>query len=65
MEHHHSHHHDIDLNNAFKIGIALNIVFTLIEVIYGYLANSMALVADAGPMRGTTSATCWRSHSPG
>jgi len=49
MAHHHEHHdHEINLDNAFKIGIALNIIFTVIEVTYGYLANSMALVADAG-----------------
>jgi cation diffusion facilitator family transporter len=51
MAHHHDHdHHDheINLDNAFKIGIALNIIFTIIEVTYGYMANSMALVADAG-----------------
>ena len=49
MTHHHEHHHhEINLDNAFKIGIALNIIFTVIEVGYGYLANSMALVADAG-----------------
>ncbi|WP_243348009.1 cation diffusion facilitator family transporter [Parabacteroides sp. FAFU027] len=48
MVHDHEHHHEINLDNAFKIGIALNIVFTIIEVVYGYLANSMALVADAG-----------------
>ncbi|HOF19972.1 MAG TPA: cation diffusion facilitator family transporter [Bacteroidales bacterium] len=38
----------IDLSNAFKIGIILNLVFIAIEIIYGFLANSMALVADAG-----------------
>jgi cobalt-zinc-cadmium efflux system protein len=48
MEHSHSHNHDINLGNAFKIGISLNIVFIIIEATYGYLSNSMALVADAG-----------------
>ncbi len=49
MGHQHEHHqHEISLDNAFKIGIALNIIFTAIEVGYGYLSNSMALVADAG-----------------
>jgi len=33
---------------AFAIGIALNTVFVVIEAIYGYLSNSMSLVADAG-----------------
>jgi cobalt-zinc-cadmium efflux system protein len=48
MEHNHSHSHDINLGNAFKIGITLNILFIAIEVVYGYFSNSMALIADAG-----------------
>jgi len=48
MEHNHSHHHDINLGNAFKIGITLNIIFVIAEATFGFLSNSMALVADAG-----------------
>lgn len=33
---------------AFAIGIALNLGFVGIEALYGWLSNSMALVADAG-----------------
>ncbi|MGU3664739.1 cation diffusion facilitator family transporter [Methylobacterium sp. A49B] len=33
---------------AFAIGITLNTVFVVVEAIYGYLSNSMSLVADAG-----------------
>jgi cobalt-zinc-cadmium efflux system protein len=33
---------------AFGIGIALNIIFVVIEIIYGLMANSSALLADAG-----------------
>lgn len=33
---------------AFAIGIALNIIFVAIEIIYGLIANSSALLADAG-----------------
>ncbi len=33
---------------AFAIGIGLNVVFVVIEVIFGLLANSSALLADAG-----------------
>ncbi|MCJ2067461.1 cation diffusion facilitator family transporter [Methylobacterium sp. J-030] len=33
---------------AFAIGIALNTVFVGVEAVYGYLGNSMSLVADAG-----------------
>jgi cobalt-zinc-cadmium efflux system protein len=43
----HSHHRD-DFSGAFALGIALNLGIVLIEAIYGFLANSMALIADAG-----------------
>jgi len=33
---------------AFAVGIGLNTAFVIIEAFYGYLSNSMALVADAG-----------------
>lgn len=33
---------------AFVIGIALNFGFVIVEVVYGLLSHSMALVADAG-----------------
>jgi cobalt-zinc-cadmium efflux system protein len=56
---HHGHHHDHgaghshaqapkDFGTAFAIGTALNLGFVITEVVYGLLANSMALVADAG-----------------
>jgi len=48
MEHNHSHNNDINLSNAFKIGISINIIFVTIEALFGYLSNSMALIADAG-----------------
>ena len=37
-----------NFGTAFAVGIALNLGFVIVEVIYGLLANSMALVADAG-----------------
>jgi cobalt-zinc-cadmium efflux system protein len=37
-----------DFGRAFLIGIALNSGFVVIEAVYGFLANSMALLADAG-----------------
>lgn len=46
-----SHHHHGDPNNqgrAFVIAIALNTVFVLVEFAYGFIANSTALMADAG-----------------
>jgi cobalt-zinc-cadmium efflux system protein len=47
----HSHHHDHgaeDFTRAFALGIALNVAIVVIELVYGILANSMALVADGG-----------------
>ena len=47
MAHNHSHNTD-DLGIAFIIGILINLAFTGIEILYGFLSNSMALLADAG-----------------
>ena len=51
----HSHSHDhghahapADFGRAFAIGIALNLAFVVAETVFGFLANSMALLADAG-----------------
>jgi cobalt-zinc-cadmium efflux system protein len=51
--HHHAGHvgHSQGGNNfgrAFIIGIVLNLAFVIVETIYGFAANSMALLADAG-----------------
>lgn len=62
--HHHHHGHDHghadaahagahshapkDFGAAFAIGISLNLGFVVVEVIYGCIAHSMALLADAG-----------------
>ncbi len=48
-----THHHTVEHENPnygrlFSIGIGLNIVFVVVEVIFGLLANSSALLADAG-----------------
>jgi cobalt-zinc-cadmium efflux system protein len=46
---HHHHHASPDGNGrAFAIAIALNTVFVAVEFTYGFLANSTALMADAG-----------------
>ncbi len=37
-----------DFGRAFAVGIALNLGFVIVEAVYGFLSNSMALVADAG-----------------
>lgn len=46
--HSHAHSHKPNYNKAFSIGISLNILFVLVEVFYGLIANSSALLADAG-----------------
>jgi cobalt-zinc-cadmium efflux system protein len=46
--HHHHDHPAPDYNRAFAIGVTLNIVFVVIEVIYGFVADSLALITDAG-----------------
>jgi len=50
MEHHEHHHdhHPVDFNRAFAIGVILNAAFVAIEAVFGFLANSLALLADAG-----------------
>jgi len=47
----HAHHHDhgpADFGRAFAIGIALNLAFVAAETVFGFVANSMSLLADAG-----------------
>jgi len=49
--HGHDHGHDhghADFTRAFAIGIALNVGFVAVEVVFGFRANSMALLSDAG-----------------
>lgn len=51
MPHNHSHGHDhgsSNYNRAFIISVTLNTGFVIIEGVYGILANSLALLADAG-----------------
>ncbi len=48
MEHNHSHTNNVRLGNALKTGIAINIIFIIFEALFGFLSNSMALIADAG-----------------
>jgi len=45
--HGHSHHR-MNFTRAFALGIALNVAFVAIETVFGFLANSMALLSDAG-----------------
>ncbi len=47
MSHDHS-HAPANYNKAFAIGVALNVLYILVEVIAGFSINSIALLADAG-----------------
>lgn len=42
------HYHSANYGRAFAIGIALNMLFVLIEAYYGWRADSLALLSDAG-----------------
>jgi len=46
--HHHSHTPPADAGRAFVLAIGLNAAFVAIEFVYGFIANSTALMADAG-----------------
>lgn len=46
--HHHHHHETPDYNRAFAVAVALNFSFVVVEVFYGVMANSLALITDAG-----------------
>ena len=45
------HHHDhviTDVSRAFFISIGINILFVIVEIIYGLRVNSLSLLSDAG-----------------
>jgi cobalt-zinc-cadmium efflux system protein len=46
----HDHHHPVpdSFTNAFIIGVLLNSGFVVVEAIYGFRVNSLALLSDAG-----------------
>src|SRR6187401_785707 len=46
--HNHDHAVGTDFGRTFAIGIALNLGFVIVETIFGFIAGSMALIADAG-----------------
>ena len=49
--HHHTHSHSVELksvNNAFKIGIVLNILFVIVQATIGLKIHSLSLLSDAG-----------------
>ncbi len=47
MSHDHSHNVN-NYNTSFAMGVTLNILFVVVEAGYGILADSLALIADAG-----------------
>lgn len=53
-DHHHDHSHaghshaPASYGRAFAIGTVLNLGFVVVEAVFGFLGNSMALLADAG-----------------
>jgi cobalt-zinc-cadmium efflux system protein len=50
-EHHHGAGHvhaPASFGRAFAIGIGLNVAFVAVEFVFGVLANSVSLLADAG-----------------
>lgn len=47
--HHHEHNHQLtSLNKAFIIGIALNVLFVIVEFGVGFYYDSLGLLSDAG-----------------
>lgn len=53
--HGHGHHHGpghvhapVSFGRAFAIGVALNVAIVVLQGVYGYLSNSVALMSDAG-----------------
>lgn len=46
--HHHHEHRITSLNAAFVIGISLNMLYVVIEAVYGIIYGSMGLLSDAG-----------------
>lgn len=67
-EHEHEHEEDghahgrvfgaAPMGRAFAVGIALNVAFVVVETVYGLLAHSMALVADAAHNLGDVMGLC-------
>ncbi len=44
----HEQHARVDFGTAFAIGVGLNLLFVILQVIFGLFAHSLALIADAG-----------------
>ncbi|MFK7794228.1 MAG: cation diffusion facilitator family transporter [Gammaproteobacteria bacterium] len=46
--HHHHHHSTPSSNKSFLIGAVINITYVIIEATFGFLSDSLSLLADAG-----------------
>lgn len=46
--HHHHHHSTPSSNKAFLIGASINIAYVIVEATFGFLSDSLSLLADAG-----------------
>ncbi|QDU38575.1 Cadmium, cobalt and zinc/H(+)-K(+) antiporter [Maioricimonas rarisocia] len=47
---HHGHHHHgpADYGKAFAVGVVLNVIYIIVEAVFGWMVGSLALLADAG-----------------
>jgi cobalt-zinc-cadmium efflux system protein len=69
--HHHGHHHhdhgdaSASFGTAFAIATVLNVALVAVQALYGVMAHSMALLADAGHNAGDVLALllAWGSHT--
>jgi cobalt-zinc-cadmium efflux system protein len=48
MAHEHHSHAPVNASAAFAIGVALNVAYVVAQIIFGIVAHSLALLADAG-----------------
>lgn len=46
--HHDRHHAPVNYGRAFGIGVGLNVAYIIVEAVFGVVAHSSALLADAG-----------------
>lgn len=46
--HHHHHHAPPDYGRAFAAAVVLNLGFVIVEGVYGFMSDSLALLTDAG-----------------
>jgi cobalt-zinc-cadmium efflux system protein len=61
-DHHHDHHHHNQelqtVSNALIMGIALNGLFVITEIVAGFYSNSLSLLSDAGHNLGDVASLC-------